>query len=167
MTGQAGPAHDAFIRIGSSRQRIGCLQVVRMALVRVTLLTQERQRSDQQSVLIGTMWRMTVEAVFAHWCMLEDERPALLGMTLVAGLVDGIRLQQRVGDRAMRIVAVVAAHLPFGERHVRAAVELQADIFVARGAGLVDRCLGHRSLDRELGHRIVTIAAGKPVALVN
>src|SRR3546814_13691807 len=58
-------------------------------------------------------------------------------------------------DRAVRVVAVDAGHLAFGQRHVRAAVELLADVPVAGRAGFVDRLLGHQSLDGELRHRAV------------
>lgn len=38
---------------------------------------------------------MAVHAVFAHGEMLEQERSALLGMALVASVIDRIRLQER------------------------------------------------------------------------
>src|ERR1700722_8807842 len=113
------------------------------------------------------MWRVAVEATLAYWSMLEQEGATLFRVTLVARLVDRVGFQQRVGQGAMRIVAVVAAHLPFGQRHVRAPVELLADILMALGARIVDRCLCHQPRHRELRHRVVAVAAGKAVALMH
>src|SRR3546814_13481194 len=48
-----------------------------------------------------------------------------------SGLVDRIGLEQRLGHAAVRIVAVHARQLAFGQRHVRAAVELHADVAMA------------------------------------
>src|SRR3984957_21010157 len=64
-------------------------------------------------------------------------------------------------------MAIITAPLYYWKRHVRAAVELQANILMALGAGIVDRCLCHQSFDRELRHRIVAIAARQVVALMN
>ena len=82
-----------------------------MAHAAVALLAQERNRRDQQRVLVRTVRRVAIEAAFADRRVLEQEWPALLGMALRAGLVDRIGLQQRAGQRAMRIVAIDAAHL--------------------------------------------------------
>ena len=112
----------------------------------MALLAQERNRRHQQRALIRAVRRVAVEAVLANGCMLEQERTALLGMALIARLVDRIRLEQRTGQGAMRIMAIVAAHLPFGQRHVRAAIELQADVSVTLCAGIVDRRLRHQPL---------------------
>ena len=133
----------------------------------MTLLTQERNRCDQQRALIGAVRRVAIEAVLANGRMLKQERTALLRMTLVARLVDRVGLEQRIGQGAMRIVAVVAAHLPFGKRHVRAAIELQADIPVTLGTGIVDRRLRHQPLHREFRHGVVAVAARQIVALVD
>ena len=77
--------------------------VVRMAQSRMALLAQERNRRDQQGLLVRPVRCVAVEAALAHGSVFEKERTALLRVTLVAGLVDGIRLQQRAGDRAMRL----------------------------------------------------------------
>ena len=71
--------------------------------------------------------------------VLEQEGAALLGVTLVAGLVDGRGFEQGIGQRAVRVMAVIAAHLPFRQRHVRSAVELDQHILVTLGARVVDR----------------------------
>src|ERR1700691_974210 len=110
---------------------------------------------------------MTIEAALAHGRMLEQEGSTLLRMALIAGFVDRVGLEQGIGQRAVRVVAIVAAHLPFRQRHVRAAVELQADVLVALRAGVADRHLGHAALDREFRHRIVAVAAGEAVTLMH
>ena len=107
------------------------LQIIRMQRHGVALLAQHRDRRDQQGLLVGTVHVVAVEAVFAHRRVLEQERPALLRVAGVAGLVDRVGLQQRLGDAAVRIVAIGAGDLPFRQRHVRAAVELGADVLVA------------------------------------
>ena len=147
VTGEAASPHDAFIRIRAGSQGLPRLQVVRVQEIRVALLAQERNRRHQQRALIRAVRRVAVEAVLANGGMLEQERTALLGMALIARLVDRIGLEQRAGQGAMRIVAVVAAHLPFGQRHVRAAIELHPNIAVAVGAHLIDRGLDQQSLD--------------------
>src|SRR3546814_9653982 len=72
----------------------------------------------------------------------------------VAGLVDRVGLEQRDVDRAVRVVAVDAGHLDLGQRHVRAAVELMADVPVAGRAGFVARLSGLQPFDGELCHRV-------------
>ena len=138
MTGEAASPHDAFIRIRAGSQGLPRLQVVRVQEIRMTLLTQERNRCDQQRALIRAVRRVAIEAVLANRRMLEQERTALLRMALVARLVHRVGLEQRIGQGAMRIVAIVAAHLPLGQRHMRAAIELLADIPVTLCAGIVD-----------------------------
>src|SRR5271163_3102319 len=110
---------------------------------------------------------MTIEAALAHGRVLEQEGPTLLCMALIAGFVDRVGLEQGIGQRAVRVVAIVAAHLSFRQRHVRAAVELQADVLVALRAGVADRHLRHAALDREFRHRIVAVAAGEAVTLMD
>ena len=146
VTSEAASPHDAFIGIRAGSQGLPRLQVVRVNKIGMALLAQERNRRDQQCVLIRAVRRVAVEAVLANGCMLEQERTALLGMALIARLVDRIGLEQRASQGAMRIVAIVAAHLPFGQRHVRAAIELQADIPVTLRTRIVDRRLCHQPL---------------------
>ena len=110
---------------------------------------------------------MTIEAALAHGRVLEQEGSTLLRMTLIAGFIDRVGLEQGIGQRAVRVVAIVAAHLSFRQGHVRAAVELQADVLVALRAGVADRHLGHAALDREFRHRIVAVAAGEAVTLMH
>ena len=106
--------------------------------------------------------------------MFPQPWPTLLCVTLIASFIDRVGLKQRTVQQriavvcqcAVWVVAVVAAHLPFRQRHVRAAVELQAHILVALRTGVVDRGLRHESLGREFGHGVVAIAATQPVELM-
>ena len=167
VAGEAASPHDAFIRIRAGSQGLPRLQVVRVNEIGVALLAQEGNRRDQQRILIRAVRRVAIEAVLADGCMLEQERTALLGMALIARLVDRIGLEQRAGQGAMRIMAVVATHLPFGQRHMRAPIELQADIPVTLCAGIVDRRLRHQPLHGEFRHGVVAVAARQIVALVD
>src|SRR6266446_9060731 len=88
VAGNAAAAHDPLIGMQTSGKRLRRVQIVRMALLGVALLTQERDGCDKQRVLVGAMRRVTIEAAPAYRRVLEQERPALFGMTLVAGLVD-------------------------------------------------------------------------------
>ena len=110
---------------------------------------------------------MTIEAALAHRWVLEQEGSTLFRMALIAGFVDCVGFQQGTGQRTVRVVAIVAAHLSFRQGHVRAAVELQADVVVALRAGVADRHLGHAALDREFRHRIMAVAAGEAVTLMH
>src|SRR5262245_16926380 len=102
----------------------------------VALLTQVRTRPDEQLVMVGTMRLMTVETTFADRRVFPEERSPLFGVTGVANFVDGIRVQERAGGRAVRVVAVDAGHLAFGQRHVRTPTELGTLLLVALVAGL-------------------------------
>src|SRR5262245_8434948 len=93
--------------------------------------------------------------------MLEQERPALFGVALVASVVDRVLPQQRFGGAAVRIVAVRAGDLSLADRHVRRAEDLGAPILVTLEAGF-ELGLGLQvGLDRNLSHHRVAFAAGE------
>ena len=102
----------------------------------VALLAQVRARPDEQLVMVGTMWLMAVQTAFANWRVFPEKRSPLLGVACVAHVVDGIRVQERARRRAVRVVAVDAGHLAFGQWHVRAPAELGALLLVTLDAGL-------------------------------
>src|SRR3546814_19087133 len=72
MAADAAATHQAFVRRHAIGQRAANLQVVGMAYVRVALLAQERDRRDQQRMLVGTMRRVAVEAAVAHRSVFEQ-----------------------------------------------------------------------------------------------
>src|SRR3984957_11236769 len=87
-------------------------------------------------------------------------------MALITSFIDRIGLEQGSRQGAVRIVAIVATHLSFRQGHVRAPVELQADVLVALRAGVADRHLRHAAFDREFRQGIVAVAAGEAVPLM-
>src|SRR3954447_806680 len=75
-----------------------------------------------------------------HGRMLEDERPALVGVTLEAArLVRIHRPQYAAGeDAAVRVVAIYAGHRALGDAMLEGALETRPHIDVALGALRVD-----------------------------
>src|SRR4029453_10332740 len=102
----------------------------------VALLTQVRTRPDKELVMVGTVRLMTVQTALANRRVFPDKRPSLFGVTRVANFVDGIRVQESTGRRAVRVVAVDAGHLAFGQRHVRTPAKLGALLLVTLETGL-------------------------------
>ena len=102
----------------------------------VALLTQVRTRPDEQLVMVGTMRLMTVETTFANRRVFPEERSPLFSVTRVANLVHGIEVQESAGRRAVRVVAVDAGQLSFGQRHVRTPAEFGALLLVTLETGL-------------------------------
>jgi hypothetical protein len=96
----------------------------------VALLTQVRTRPDEQLVMVGTMRLMTVETTFADRRVFPQERSPLFGVTRVANLVHGIEIQQGAGRRTVRVMAIDAGDLAFGQRHVRTPTEFGALLLV-------------------------------------
>ena len=133
--------HDALVGMAAGAERLSRLQVVRVTLSHMTLLAEERYRRHQQRRLIRAVRRMTVQAVLAHWCVLEQERTALLRMALIAGLVYRVRFEQGRGERTVRIVATGALHLLLAQRMVRGLHQCLPDLLVALCAQLLLRGL--------------------------
>jgi len=92
---------------------------------------------------------MTAGAALADGVMLENERAALRGVTLRAGLVRAeqehssafhllrqIRFRTFEGHPLVRVMAVDAAHLAFHHRVAMRQLEFGADFEVALKAGL-------------------------------
>src|SRR5512132_1488296 len=125
----------------------------------VSLLTEVGTRPYEQLVVVGAMRLMTVETTLTHGCVFPEERPPLFGVTGVADVVDRIPVQERAGRRAVRVVAVDAGDLPFGQRHVRPPAELRALLRVTLGAGFGNALPGQQAAGRQLLHRVVAIGA--------
>src|SRR5690242_4168376 len=94
-----------------------------MTTVRVAVLAQVRRALDEQARLRRAMRRMAVQAVLANRLMFPQYRATLLGVTVVAGLVDREFFQQLRTWRAVRVVAVGADDLALANRVMR---ELEA-----------------------------------------
>ena len=82
---------------------------------------------------------MAIAAIVRGRRMLPQERPALLGVAAVTGLVDGVLDQQLRRGRSMRVVAIRAGHLAVGDRMGRQVMRLGTLRLVA---GKADFALG-------------------------
>src|SRR5688572_11695625 len=127
----------------------------------VALLTKIGTRSHEQLVMVGTMRLVTGDATLANGCVFPQERSPLLGVAGVANVVDGIGVQQGSGRRAVRVVAVDAGHLAFGQRHVRTPAELGTLLLVTLEAGLGDVLPRQQTVGRLLLHGIVAVGAAE------
>lgn len=93
MTGNAAPGEQALVGTHAAPQRLRSEQIVRMPGMRVALLAQERNRGDEQAVVIGAVRIVTVDATVAYGCMFEQKRSALGSVALIAGFVDRVGLE--------------------------------------------------------------------------
>ena len=89
----------------------------------VALVAQSRPGHFQRVLIDRAMRVVTVEAVFAHWRMLEQERSALFSVALVASVIDRIGPQHRLTGSHVRatvwIMAIRAHHFALARCHVR------------------------------------------------
>src|ERR1043165_246454 len=102
----------------------------------VARLAEPRPRNLEHEVVGRAVGVVTVRAVLPHRGVLEQERSALFGVALVAGVIGGRLLEQRIAEASMRVMAAAAGHLSFAHRHVRGAPDLGALVLVALGAGV-------------------------------
>src|SRR5450759_3693980 len=109
---------------GASHDLIAVWTSGRSMTKAVALRAQPRPRNLQHELVDRAVSFMTVEAVHTNRRVFEQEGSALLGMTLVASVIDGRCPQQTFIRRAVRIMAVGADHLAFTYRHVRRARHL-------------------------------------------
>lgn len=76
----------------------------------MTLLAEQWWELGQQGLMIAAMRPVTQGAVFAGRGMFPQERSALVVVTVVASLINGRSLQQKVIAAVVRIMATAAAH---------------------------------------------------------
>ncbi len=110
---------------------------------------------------------MAAQAILAHRFVLEQKWSALLGVTLVASVVDRIFLQERLGRTAVRVMAVGAHNLAFANRHVRRVEDLRAPVHVALEAGIGLEGRLQLMLGRHRFHDRVAFGASQPPRLVH
>ena len=110
-------------------------QVVGMPAIGMALLAQDRPCRRQQHIVIGAVGLVTVQAVVAYRGMLPDEGSSLLGVTLIANLIDAVRCEQWRRHRPVRRMAVDARHFALDQRHVRAFAKLVELYTMASCAG--------------------------------
>ena len=136
--------------------------------VRMALLAQERHRRHEQRVLVRAVRRVAVEAAVAHRRVLEQERSALLGVALVAVLVDGVGLEQRRRESSRAGCGSRRSDIwPSGSGMCERRLNCRRMSLMAGGARLADGSPSHEPFRGELGHRVVAVAARDVEALMN
>ena len=95
------------------------------------LLAEERRAHLEQVVVHGAVRVVADRAVLLHRLVGAHERPALLHVARVAGVVDAVAHQRFLARRAVRVVAVRADDLAFERRVARLAADLGALLLVA------------------------------------
>jgi len=83
------------------------------------------------------VWIVAIETAFADRRMLIEKRPALFAVTLVTLIVDGVRSDQSLSLRAVRIMTVGAEHLLLSQRVVRRLEQSHPNLLVAPGTQLL------------------------------
>ena len=103
----------------------------RCTVAAVALVADQRWARLQQVVGGGTVRHVAVGAVVADRTMVMHERTAFFHVTGVASLDHRVALHQLRTRRAVRIMAIGAAHFPFQYGMVRLFVDLCALFLVA------------------------------------
>ena len=123
----------------------------------VALLAQERWPRFQQRREVGAVRRMAIGAVFDRRLMLPEKRAALIGVTLPAGFVDRVRLEQLRSGGAVRIVAVRADHFSGIER-VRRNLQGIGPLFLVAGEALLLLRSARQQRVRRRVNRVAAVA---------
>src|SRR5438270_9982446 len=111
---------DAGARAAGAGHAGGAAAVARRLMA---LLAEERRARLQKVVVVRAVRVVAEHAVFLDRLVRAHERPALLHVTGVAGLVDRILDQRLLAGGAVRVVAVGASYFSFAHRVVRLAVD--------------------------------------------
>jgi hypothetical protein len=139
----------------------GVLRSRRMTSLDVTLLTESRFGDLEQFFVVGAVGFVAIGAILRHRWVFPQKRTTLLGVTGVTVLVDGVGLEEVLGNAAMRIVTARAGHLAFPQGHVGGAHELRAALGMALPAGLDFGGLGELVALGVIVHDAVAIGAGQ------
>lgn len=102
----------------------------------VALITQERRTGFEHRRHIGAVRVMAAGAVFSNRLMFPQEGPALIGMALVAGLVDRVFLQVGRCRSPVRVMAVGTDYFAFLDRMVRYFAAVRSLVLVTVKADL-------------------------------
>jgi hypothetical protein len=110
--------HAGFPEHGTTDACAG-IEIIKLIAMRVpgvwlsmALLAELRCSPHQRTRMDRTVCIMTDRALLEDRLMFPQERPAFLGMTGVAIIVDRYLAQFRLARRLMCLVTVVALHLP-------------------------------------------------------
>ena len=123
----------------------------------VAVAAQRRRLLREQALVRRAVRRVARGAVLHHRGMLVDPRAALVGVAGDAQVVDGFVAQARLLQRAVRVVAVLAADLAFDDRVVRGLDDLAADVAVAPDARLVGELALRRRVRRGRELRVLDL----------
>ena len=139
---------EADVRRQHAGQRpAAVVDAVRMA-VGVAVGAQRRRLLREQALVRRAVRRVADGAVLFDRRVLVNPRAALVGVAGRAQVDDRVAAQTRLDERAVRVVAVLAAHLAFDDRVVRGLEDLGAHVAVALDAALVDELAGGRRVRR-------------------
>lgn len=97
-------------------------------------LAEERALGHEKFVVVRPVGRVAGGAVLLHRGMFPEERAALFGVTLVAGLVEDVGLDVLVRGRPVRIVTIGATDLALADRVVGELLQVRLDVQVAGDA---------------------------------
>src|SRR5690242_19191730 len=126
---RARPAHDEL-----QRSLVTPVRARRMSRLDVALLTEPRLGDLEHALVVRAVGIVAIRAALVDRRVHPQERPALVRVAVEARRIGRRLLQQRGGDRAVRVVAGRARHLAFAQRHVGAAQRLALLLGVALAA---------------------------------
>lgn len=101
------------------------------AVPAMALVANQRWTRLEQVVGSGSVRHMAIRAVVIDRLMVMHERPAFFHVAGVASLDDTVALHQLRPGRAVRVMAIGAAHFAFQYWMVRLFVDLRALLLVA------------------------------------
>lgn len=116
--------------------RPGSLGGGRMAGLHVTLLTKPWLEDLEELFMVRAVGVVAVGAALHHRRVLPQEGAPFLRMAGIAVVIDGVALEELVGDRTVGVMTACAGHLSLPQRHVRGTHELCPALEVALPAGL-------------------------------
>ena len=111
--------------------------------------------------MIRTVRKVAVETTVHHRSVFPEKRTALLGVALVTQLVHRVGTEQRLGDRAVGVVAVRAGDLALVEGHVGAFSEVHPLLGMAGEAGARGATSGLEIGNGVFADGVVAVAAGE------
>jgi hypothetical protein len=82
----------------------------------VTALTQHWSAHGEHAGMIGTVWVVTIAAIFGDWCVLPEIRPAFLSMTAKTRVIKRLLCELQLVGRTVIVVAAAAIHLALSNR---------------------------------------------------
>src|SRR6266508_637637 len=90
----------------------GVLRSGRMTGLHMTQLTESRFGKLEELFVVGAVGFVAVGAVLRHGRVFPQKGASLLRVTGIAVLVDGVGLEEALGDGAVGVVTARAGHLP-------------------------------------------------------